>query len=61
MPEKNSKKPIAQIDKFREAARELETDERPEAFDKVLRKVAQPKRKPPDKEGSAKNDRDTQT
>lgn len=28
-----------QIDKFREAARELETDQSEEAFDRVLKKV----------------------
>ncbi len=30
----------AQIDKFKEAARELETDDREEAFDEKLKKVA---------------------
>lgn len=30
----------SQIDKFREAARELETDEREEAFDAALKKIA---------------------
>jgi len=29
-----------QIDKFKEAARELETDEREEAFDRVVRRIA---------------------
>lgn len=33
------KKPIRQIDKFKEAARELETDQSEEAFDRALRKV----------------------
>ncbi|MER8391912.1 hypothetical protein NKH10_08380 [Mesorhizobium sp. M1340] len=39
------KKPIlkpdkSQVDKFKEAARELETDQSEEAFDRVLKKVA---------------------
>lgn len=34
-----------QIDKFREAARELETDEREEAFDALVKKIA--KSEPP--------------
>ncbi len=29
-----------QIDKFREAAREVETDDREEAFDAILKKIA---------------------
>lgn len=41
-------KPKPQIDKFREAARELETDDREEVFDAALKKVAKapPKEKP---------------
>lgn len=35
----SSKKAESQIDKFREAARELETDQSEEAFDRTLRKV----------------------
>ena len=35
-----------QIDKFKEAARELETDDREEAFDEKLKKVARPSREP---------------
>lgn len=35
-----SDKPQSQIDKFREAARELETDDSEEAFDAKLKKVA---------------------
>lgn len=35
MPDKPS-----QADKFREAAREVETDDREEAFDAALRKIA---------------------
>lgn len=30
----------SQIDKFKEAAREVETDDREEAFDAVLKKIA---------------------
>lgn len=48
-----------QIDKFREAARELETDQSEEAFDRVLKKVAKaahPKNDeaPPTKENKPK-------
>lgn len=42
----------SQVDKFREAARELETDDREEAFDAVVKKVAKappPAEKPKDK------------
>ncbi len=38
MVDRKTDKP--QIDKFKEAARELETDDREEAFDEKLRKVA---------------------
>lgn len=38
MDSDKAKKP--QIDKFREAARELETDESEENFDRVLKRVA---------------------
>ncbi|HEV7277056.1 MAG TPA: DNA-binding protein [Devosiaceae bacterium] len=31
----------SQIEKFKEAARELETDDREEAFDRALKKVAE--------------------
>lgn len=36
----------SQVDKFREAAREVETDDREEAFDERLRRIAKPS--PPD-------------
>lgn len=36
-----------QADKFKEAARELETDEREDAFDRVVKKIA---KAPPPKE-----------
>lgn len=39
-----------QIDKFRETARELETDQSEEAFDRVLRKVT---KAPPPKDDKA--------
>jgi hypothetical protein len=39
----------SQIDKFREAARELETDDDEAAFDERLKKLATPKPKAPDK------------
>lgn len=32
--------PPSQVDKFREAARELETDDREEAFDAKLKRIA---------------------
>ncbi|WP_139043779.1 DNA-binding protein [Allomesorhizobium alhagi] len=38
-----------QIDKFREAARELETDQSEEAFDRALKKIA--KAPPPVQQG----------
>ena len=45
MPEDSNKK--SQLDKFKEAARELETDDREEAFDERLKRVA--KSPPPEK------------
>lgn len=49
----------SQVDKFREAARELETGDSEENFNRVLKKVvkgAQPKEKapPPPKDGKTK-------
>lgn len=46
---KDSKVQISQIDKFREAAREAEADEREEAFDKIVKRIAKaaPEPKPP--------------
>jgi hypothetical protein len=38
--------PKTQIDKFKEAARELETDDREEAFDQALKRVGRPTRDP---------------
>lgn len=41
-----------QIDKFKQAARELETDESEEAFDRALKKVAKmPTKRVPPKRG----------
>lgn len=41
MPTTNAKQPSKpQIDKFKDAARELETDDREEAFDEKLKKIA---------------------
>lgn len=42
----------SQIEKFREAARELETDEREDAFDRIVKKIA--KAPPPKEEKPAK-------
>lgn len=36
----NEKTDKSQVEKFKQAARELETDESEEAFDRVLKKVA---------------------
>lgn len=41
MVDRKTDKP--QIDKFKDAARELETDDREEVFDEKLKKVAKPK------------------
>ncbi len=46
--------PKKQIDKFREAARELETDQSEEAFDAILKKVA--KAPPPKEDINREND-----
>jgi hypothetical protein len=39
-PERQKEREKSQADKFREAARELETDESEESFDRVLKRVA---------------------
>lgn len=39
---KESKGNVAQIDKFREAAREHETDDSEEKFDRVVKSIAKP-------------------
>lgn len=44
--------PKSQIEKFREAAREVETDDREEAFDAVLKKIAKPPPPEPPKKKS---------
>jgi hypothetical protein len=38
--QKESEKPLSQIDRFKEAARELGTDDSEEAFDEKLKKIA---------------------
>lgn len=48
----SSKKAESQIKKFREAARELETDDSEEAFDAKLKRIAKaPPPKPQEKKG----------
>lgn len=42
-----------QIDKFREAAREAETDDREEAFDRALKRIAVTPPPPKDKKPKA--------
>jgi hypothetical protein len=49
MPDKEA----AQIEKFKQAARELKTDESEEAFDRVLKKVA---KAPPPKDSKKQKD-----
>lgn len=49
----SSQKAKSQPDKFREAARELETDQSEEAFDRIVKKVA---KKPPKKKSPARDD-----
>lgn len=49
-----SKKAESQVEKFREASRELETDQSEEAFDRALKKIAKappPKDENGDKKG----------
>lgn len=46
----------SQLDRFKETARELETDDSEEAFDLVLKRVAKPKpetKEPPKKRSEA--------
>jgi len=40
-----------QVDKFREAARELETDDDEARFDEKLRRIAKPSQKKEEKDG----------
>lgn len=42
----------SQVDKFKQAARELETDQSEEAFDRALKKIA---KAPPPKNDAKKN------
>ncbi len=48
----NATSKTSQADKFREAAREVETDDREEAFDAALKKIA---KAPPEKKKPAKD------
>lgn len=54
MASAQGKSKTTQLDKFREAARELETDDSEEAFDAKLKKIAKPH---PPKEGSKPKDK----
>lgn len=47
---------LSQLDKFKEAARELETDDREEELNRVLKRIAHAKL-PPSKEGEEPNDK----
>ncbi|WP_172833697.1 hypothetical protein [Mesorhizobium sp. ORS 3428] len=47
-------KPNKQIEKFKEAARQLETDESEEKFDQIVKKIA--KTKPEDKDRKKQSD-----
>ena len=40
VPKKDAQRAITQADKFREAARDLETDESEEHFDALVKKIA---------------------
>lgn len=46
--------PKSQADKFKDLARELETDESEEGFDRTLRKIAKP---PPEKGGKSEKEK----
>lgn len=47
---KSAKSQKSQVDKFREAARELETDESEENFDRALKRIAVVPSKPNEKQ-----------
>lgn len=53
-PNRQKEQDKSQVDKFREAARELETDDSEEAFDAKLKKIA---KAPPPKDDEAKPDK----
>jgi hypothetical protein len=55
MPEKTPESNSSQYQKFKDAARELETDDSEDRFDKTLRTIAVPVKAPPAK-GEAKKD-----
>ncbi|WP_287177394.1 hypothetical protein [Mesorhizobium sp.] len=52
--DESAAKAKSQLDKFREAARELETDQSEEAFDRLVKKIAKPK--PEDKAKKGQRD-----
>jgi hypothetical protein len=54
MRKSKSPSPPSQIDKFREAARELETDQSEEAYDAMVKKIA--KAPPPKADKATKAD-----
>jgi len=53
----SSKKAESQVQKFREAARELETDDSEANFDRVLKKVAKSLRTPKEDNAAKKTDK----
>jgi hypothetical protein len=46
MTKRSSQPEKPQIDKFKETAKQVETDDSDEAFDRALKKVARPPKKP---------------
>jgi len=52
---KSSDTQKSQVDKFKEAAREFGTDEREDAFDRIVKKIA--KAQPSDKSTEAKKEK----
>lgn len=49
MSSNTSKKTASQYEKFKQAAREAETDDREDAFDRIVKKIAKPAPSPKDK------------
>lgn len=45
LPVESEKKKLNQVDKFKQAARELETDDDEARFDEKLRRIAKPEQK----------------
>ena len=54
MTKTTKQSPTRQADKFRKAARELETDQSEEAFDRIVKSIAKKKPKDDDKEKAGK-------